>query len=347
MVERLPIDTSHGTRDAWEALLDRAGLRPEQPLDVVFGMYDDGELIATAARDGHRIKCVAIDERHRGGADFHALLSALIADAYDHRIDRLFCYTTPDAVMAFKNLGFRPIAATPEGITFLERGTPDIHDYIERLRDENARFEALHGTPEGPVESIVMNANPFTRGHRYLIEDALTRSDRLHLFIVSEDASMFPADVRRRLVIEGTKDLSGIVYHPTDHYIISRASFPAYFLKRKDDATETQATLDAIVFRDRIAPALNITHRTVGEEPSDVVTAIYNDCLARQFRGHLHLTRTPRLTDGDGVPISASRVRRCLTTGHLEPLPDLVPPTTLDYLLSDAGQAQIHAENRP
>ncbi|EFA28598.1 ABC transporter, ATP-binding protein, partial [Haemophilus influenzae HK1212] len=37
--------------------------------------------------------------------------------------------------------------------------------------------------------SIVMNANPFTLGHRYLIEQALQQCDHLHLFIVGEDAS--------------------------------------------------------------------------------------------------------------------------------------------------------------
>ena len=42
------------------------------------------------------------------------------------------------------------------------------------------------------VAAIVMNANPFTLGHQYLVEKAAAENDLVHLFMVSEDASLFP-----------------------------------------------------------------------------------------------------------------------------------------------------------
>ena len=54
------------------------------------------------------------------------------------------------------------------------------------------------------VAAIVMNANPFTLGHQYLVEKAAAENDLVHLFMVSEDASLFPYAVRKKLIQEGT-----------------------------------------------------------------------------------------------------------------------------------------------
>ena len=36
-----------------------------------------------------------------------------------------------------------------------------------------------------------MNCNPFTKGHKYLIEKASKENDVVHLFILTEDKSEF------------------------------------------------------------------------------------------------------------------------------------------------------------
>ena len=223
MLERLDYANNEKSREAWEKLLASAGLRSDPPYTAVYGLYSDGDLIATGARDGARIKCVAIHHDYRGGAVFHELLSGMITEAMDDGIRRLFLYTTADAVQAFLHLGFRLLAQIDGGICFLELGTPTIDDFIGQLKEQRANYEKEHGVPFGPVESIVMNANPFTKGHRALIEDALSRSERLHLFILSEDVSAVPTETRRKLVMDGTADSSGIIYHPTDS-----TSFPEH-----------------------------------------------------------------------------------------------------------------------
>jgi [citrate (pro-3S)-lyase] ligase len=325
MLERLDYAKNERSREAWEKLLEMAGLRPDHPYTAVYGIYKDGQLVATGARDGARIKCIAIRDDYRGGAVFHELLSGMITETLDDGVERLFLYTTPDAVQSFTHLGFRLLAQIDNGISFMERGTPTIDDYIGLLKEQRINYEKEHGAISGPVESIVMNANPFTKGHRALIEDALSRSERLHLFILSEDVSSVPTETRVKLVMDGTADLRGIIYHPTDSYIISRTHFPSYFLKRESDMTETQARLDAVLFRDRIAPALGITNRTVGDEPHDAVTALYNDCLAHEFRDSIKLTVMPRIRTEKGEIISASRVRGMLMSGQIKEIEPLVP----------------------
>ena len=131
----------------------------------------------------------------------------------------------------------------------------------------------------GRVGAIVMNANPFTLGHRYLVEQARTACGVLHLFMVSEDVSLVPFSVRKKLIIEGTKDIPGIVYHEAGSYIISSATFPAYFQKGDNAVIRSQAGIDAQIFT-QIAAALGITDRFVGDEPTSVVTGIYNEILS-------------------------------------------------------------------
>ncbi|NLA82175.1 MAG: GNAT family N-acetyltransferase [Clostridiaceae bacterium] len=341
MLEVLDIINNSQVRQDWEKLLTASGLKYDPPYSVIYGIYEEGQLLATGARDQNRLKCIAIHPDHQGGPLFNQLLSGLISDAYEAGQERLFLYTQPQAVEAFGHLGFRSLASTSEGISFMERGQPDFDDYLAVLVQQVQAYEALHGPPQGPVESIVMNANPFTLGHRALVEDALTRAKRLHLFVLSEDSSLVPADIRLRLVQEGTADLAGILIHPSDHYIISRASFPSYFLKKITEATEVQASLDALLFRDRIAPALGISQRTVGDEPFDQVTYLYNRCLKEIFHGKLGLTSLPRLASQDGMAISASRVRGLLMAGDRKLIRSLVPETTYRFFKSAQGKRLV------
>ncbi len=343
MLERLDITGLSEARQAWKALLEETGLKTDPPYSVVLGIYEEGQLVATGARDQNRLKCIAIRPDRQGQALFNELLSGLITEAYDNGIERLFLYTKAEAVSAFEQLGFRSLATTPEGVAFMENGEPPIEDYLEALRQRALDYEKEHGRVTGPVESIVMNANPFTLGHRALIENALTRSKRLHLFVISEDVSITPADIRFRLVGEGTADLDGIIYHPTDNYIISRASFPSYFLKKETDETRIQASLDAILFRDKVAPALGITNRTVGDEPYDSVTFTYNRSLQEQLEGRISLTLVPRAKSEDGIMISATRVRGLLIAEKPREIAPLVPRSTYRFFNSPEGQKLVES----
>ena len=313
-------------RTAWQALLAREGIRGESHLDAVYGIHaDDGTLIATGARYRNILKCIAIDHEHQGGSLFNTLMSALMNDVHRAGYNACYVYTKASARDAFAWLGFREIAHVDDKLYFLENALHGLPQYLETLRGEYVAG--------GRIAAIVMNANPFTNGHRYLVEKAARENDVVHLFVLSEDLSHYPGSVRLALVQAGIAPLKNVHVHPTGDYIISAATFPSYFLREDDDVTTIQARLDARIFKEHIAPALGITKRYVGHEPYSAATAIYNEALQQEFATAppLALEIVERLR-ADGAYISASRVRELIAAGNLDAVRPLVPPTTFAYL---------------
>lgn len=192
-------------------------------------------------------------------------------------------------------------------------------------------------TPQGRIAAIVMNANPFTLGHRYLVEQACKENDWLHLFMVSEDASYFPYAVRKRLIKEGTADLKNIIYHDSGPYIISSATFPSYFQKDDLAVIESHANLDLAIFV-KIAERLGIKARYVGEEPTSTVTRRYNEIMAQRLPEAGICCRIIPRNVKDGETVSASTVRRALHDGDWETVARMVPEVTLAFLQSDEAR---------
>ena len=185
---------------------------------------------------------------------------------------------------------------------------------------------------EGRNGAIVMNANPFTNGHRYLIEYASKQVDYLFVFVVQEDKSFFRFEDRLQLVKAGTTDLANVVVLPSSQYIISSSSLPGYFNKENMSGEyKLDATQDLISFA-QAADVLNVKARFAGEEPLDPFTNQYNANMQRVLPQYgIEFTVIPRKTLGEQV-ISASRVRQCLKDNELEAIKELVPESTYQFL---------------
>lgn len=194
--------------------------------------------------------------------------------------------------------------------------------------------------------ALVINANPFTLGHQYLIEKASRENDILHLFIVEEDASLIPFSIRKRLVLEGTSHLPNIIYHNSGPYIISNATFPGYFQKDDRAVMESHAELDLAVFI-KIAEKLHITRRYIGEEPFSETTGLYNkimakklpengvDCVIIPRKQYIDTENKTKNSQPHSLPISASTVRQAIKKRNFTLLKQLVPETTLQYFESE------------
>ena len=183
------------------------------------------------------------------------------------------------------------------------------------------------------VGAVIMNCNPFTLGHQYLIESCAAQVDWLYVFVVEEDRSAFPFSDRLRLVEQGVKHLSNVSVLPSGSFMISTLTFPEYF--RKDDLKElaVDPSTDVELFGKYIAPALGITVRFAGEEPLDAVTAQYNAAMARILPKLGVVFREIKRREFDGEVISASRVRKLLKQGDFLAIEKLVPNVTMEYLL--------------
>ena len=194
----------------------------------------------------------------------------------------------------------------------------------------------------GRCAAIVMNANPFTLGHQYLVEKAAAENDTVHLFAVSEEKSPIPYAVRKQLITAGTAHLANVIIHDSGSYIISSATFPSYFQKNEDEVSRSHALVDAGIFV-RIARAMNITKRYAGEEPFSQVTAIYNEVMqAKLPPAGVELVVVPRREGPAGI-ISASMVRQLIHDGDMDQLRDYLPASSLDYFLSPEAAPVITA----
>lgn len=185
-----------------------------------------------------------------------------------------------------------------------------------------------------------MNCNPFTLGHRYLIEQAAKQVERLFVMVVREDCSLFAYAERKAMVEQGVAHLENVTVIDGSEYAISQATFPTYFLKRLDDAADTQMLLDLDLFRRHIAPALGATVRFVGTEPTDRLTRRYNELMHEVLTDVREISRLEK----DGNAVNASRVRKAMEQGDMSTIRQLVPPTTLPYIIAHLATQALQAE---
>lgn len=316
-----------------EKLLLAEGIRRDKNLDYTCAMYDDDmNIIAAGSCFGNTLRCMAVSHEHQGEGLMNEIVSHLVQYEYERGINHLFLYTKCNSAKFFGDLGFYEIVRIDNQVVFMENRRTGFSDYLAALA--KTRHDGKN------IAALVMNANPFTLGHLYLVEKAASESDYLHIFIVSEDASLVPFLVRKKLIMEGTSHIKNITYHETGPYIISNATFPSYFQKDDNAVIESHANLDLSIFV-RIAETLGINARYVGEEPKSLVTGIYNRIMSVKLPEHgIKCVIVPR-KENTGEVISASTVRQAIKERRLEDIKALVPESTYNYFASPEAESVI------
>lgn len=336
-----------------EQFLDDNGLRLDD-VDYYAALVDEttDEIVAGGGLKGGVIKCVAVADGHKGEAVANQIVSHLIAhaNADGHQCVKLF--TKPQNRQMFESMSFRLLAEAPKAI-LMETGIGGIKRYSEELEREKGKVKSeesngkLHhlnpSTPQPIMPQsgiIIMNCNPFTLGHRYLIEQAAQQVDTLYILVVREDCSMFGYDERKAMIVRGVAHINNVVVCDGSEYSISATTFPTYFLKCLSDASDTQMTLDIDLYRRHIAPALGATVRFVGTEPDDPLTRRYNELMKSMLPDVREVARLEK----NGVAVSASRVRKAIVENHLAQAARLVPPTTVPYIVAHMATRALKAE---
>lgn len=361
--------TTPRQRQRIEAFLKRNGLRFDDMHYYAAITDDDGEMIAGGGLKGNVIKCVAVDDAHKGEAIANTLISHLIAHANEEGHSNVMLFTKPKNRQLFESLSFRLLAEAPEAV-LMETGIGGINNMVEQLKKIKEEGEVCkennqeckkeektnlnittpqHLNPSTPQPLttttplrgvVVMNCNPFTLGHRYLIEQAAKQVERLFVMVVREDCSLFAYAERKAMVEQGVTHLKNVTVIDGSEYAISQATFPTYFLKRLDDAADTQMLLDLDLFRRHIAPALGATVRFVGTEPTDRLTRRYNQLMHEVLADVREIVRLEK----EGNAVSASRVRKAMEQGDMSTIRQLVPPTTLPYIIAHLATQALQAE---
>ena len=433
-------------RQRIEAFLKRNALRIDDMNYYAAMLDDDGEMIAGGGLKDDVIKCVAVDDAHKGEAIANTLVSHLISHANQEGYGCIKLFTKPKNRQLFESLSFRLLAEAPEAV-LMETGIGGISNTVEalkKIKEESEKYKEYNkeckednkeckednkeckedskeckedskeckeeektnlntttpqhlntsylntsylntttpqhlntsylntstpqllntsylntSTPQllntsylttspphhltttmQPTGCIVMNSNPFTLGHRYLIEQAAKQVERLYVMVVREDCSLFAYTERKAMVEQGVADIENVSVIDGSDYAISRATFPTYFLKRLDDAADTQMLLDLDLFRRHIAPALGATVRFVGTEPTDQLTRRYNQLMHETLKDVREINRLEK----DGNAVSASRVRKAMEEGDMNTIRQFVPPTTLPYIIAHLATQALQAE---
>lgn len=336
-----------------EQFLGDNGLRLDD-VDYYAALVDEttDEIVAGGGLKEGVIKCVAVADGHKGEAVANQIVSHLIAQANadGHQCVKLF--TKPQNQKMFESMSFRLLAEAPKAI-LMEMGIGGIKRYCEELESEKGKVKSeksnseLHhlnpSTPQPimpPSGIIIMNCNPFTLGHRYLIEQAAQQVDTLYILVVREDCSMFGYDERKAMIVRGVAHINNVVVCDGSEYSISATTFPTYFLKSLSDASDTQMTLDIDLYRRHIAPALGATVRFVGTEPDDPLTRRYNELMKSMLPDVREVARLQQ----SGVAVSASRVRKAIVENHLALAARLVPPTTVPYIVAHLATRALKSE---
>lgn len=297
-----------------------------------------GDIVGTGSHQGRILKYVAVAPKFRDTTAF-ALIVTYMTEKLLKIYKHTFVFTRPENSVRFCGLGYTLIATAEPLYAVLEFGFESIFTYQDYLKTliVPARTNA--------VAAIVVNCNPFTNGHKFLIEKAASENEVVYLFVVEEDLSAFPFSVRWDLIRKGIKHLKNVVMVKGGMYIVSGTIFPAYFLKNEtvSNVLQKQAELDVKTFANYVVPVLGIKKRYVGTENFCKTTEAYNLAMKTILPSFgveiVEITRKANTMLADDSPnfISASKVREAIKMDKLEEVLDFLPDSTREFLFSDAS----------
>ncbi|HEY3371531.1 MAG TPA: hypothetical protein VGK10_11815 [Prolixibacteraceae bacterium] len=297
-----------------------------------------GELVGTGSHLGRILKYVVVDPKFRDTTAF-ALIVTYMTEKLLKIYKHTFVFTRPENSVRFVGLGYTEIASAPPLFTVLEFGFESVFTYQDYLKT------LIVPTKTSAVAAMVVNCNPFTNGHQFLIEKAAAENEIVYLFVVEEDLSAFPFKVRWELIRKGIAHLNNVVMVRGGMYIVSGTIFPAYFLKNEtiDDVMQKQAELDVRIFANYVVPVLHIKKRYVGTEIYCPTTSAYNLAMKTILPSFgvevIEVTRKANHLGPDNSPdyISASKVRDAIKKDLLDEVLDFLPDSTRDFLYSEAS----------
>ena len=323
-------------KEKFTALLKENGLIADS-LESVYGIFDEADnLAACGGREKNILKCFAVKDEFKGLGLTDEILSALLKDAYGEGYKFFFIFTKRSSVSFFTGAGFINLASSDDS-SLLYRGEKTVEEVLKNELFPYCPDGLPNGISDEGNAAIVMNANPFTLGHRYLIEKALDycgSKSRLFVFAVETDKSFFSFNDRFMLIKKNTEDLKNVVVLPSSQFLISGATFPSYFLKEKSLISKNQTQLDARIFLKYFVPLFNIKIRFLGEEPLDPSTEIYNQTLLNELPPQCEVKIIERKKTQNQQIISATQVRKAFQNNSLEEVRSFLPEITYNFLRS-------------
>ena len=279
---------------------------------------DENKIIGTVSITGNLIMQLAVSKNYQG----ENLAVKLVDYAVKYLREKGFygykVFTKPQYLPIFENMGFRKLVETKSFVA-LEGGVLDINKTIDALK---TKIVMELGSIQENTGAIVINGNPFTKGHMELLEYALKNHPKVLLFVLEEDASYFTFKERFSLAFIATRPYyEKVSVLPSTEYIVSKSTFPDYFIKDANDLTKAHAEYDALIFKNYFMPALKISKRYFGTESSNYMS-IYNQTCKEVLGENSEIVNRFTINEEE---ISAKKVRSLIEEGNIDKALELVP----------------------
>lgn len=310
--------------------LNEGDLEYENDIDYSIIVYDQDKLIATASLSKNIMKCFLVSELYKGKNITNLMFSHLANILRERNIYHYFVFTKTSSIKIFTSLNMNLITSTSHSA--LLEGGEKISNILEKLKSD-------YNLDDKEKSALVINANPMTKGHLYLIEQACKLDNEVLVFVVSEDSSTFPFNDRFAIIEKATSHLEKVKVLPSLNYLVSHITFPKYFLKEDSLIRDEQALIDVQIFKEYYIDIFNITKRFVGNEPLSFNTSKYNQVMKKLLKEELVIVDRTKFNK---EVISASKVRELIKNNQIELVKDLVPEATFDFLLSKKGKEIIN-----
>ncbi|CAB1262611.1 (Citrate (pro-3S)-lyase) ligase [Clostridiaceae bacterium BL-3] len=334
IIQRVDLE-SRKEREEVDNFLKKFDLCLDDDVDYTIALRDiDKNIKATCSKSRNIFKCFAVSEDIRGENVTSSLVSHLIDKSFEGHFFHDFIFTKLNKVDIFKSLNFKMVYEV-EDAALLEYGIYDINQALDYIA---LKYSVDTSTPKG---ALVMNCNPFTEGHRFLVEKAAANCPQVLLFIVQEDRSVFPFECRYDIAKKATNDLKNVIVIPGGEYIISSVTFPSYFIKEENIRLKAYEDMDCGIFGKYFCSKFNIVKRFAGQEPYCKITNMYNKRLKEIMPKYgVQFIEIERKKYGDEY-ISASKVRELIRKGNIEEVKKIVPEATWEFLNSYEGKKVI------
>ena len=316
-----------------EKFLEKFSLKLDNNLTKTIYIENENlDIIGTISCQDYIIKDLAVDPNYQS----ENLASILVNEILNYfRLNNIYNYqvfTKPIYKQVFESLGFKEIVKTDK-VIMLEGGISNINDKIKEIKNIiNNRFGEINENSD--IACIVMNGNPITNGHVYLIEEASKNHKMVVLFIVEEDKSEFTFKERFSMAYLSTMRLGNVCVIPSSKYVVSSSTFPSYFLKNETEVSEQYSLIDALIFKEYFIKNLYIKKRYIGTETINKMVN-YNNILKQVLEDKIEII--DRLQENEEV-ISASKVRSLLREGKVEEALKYTPQETAFILRSLASE---------
>lgn len=311
-------------------------LRYENNIDQTIYIEEDDVVVGTVSVAGYIIKCLAVRADRQSENLAVTLVGDIIKRLHSNNVYYYQVFTKPQYKQVFESFGFQPLIQTDK-VCVLEGGDGSISEEIKRIKTRMAFNLDLDMTADNDVACVVLNGNPFTEGHLFLVEKAAAEHDYCVVFVLEEEGSYFSFKERYALAYLSCKPLKNVMVIPSTKYVVSKGTFPSYFLKTADESTEQYALYDAKIFAEHFMPELGIKARYVGSEVTDYMS-VYNQALKSVLGDKLQLV--PRMKM-DGEEVSAKKVRALIEQGNNFDAARYVPTAVRSMFLAMLSERNV------